>query len=98
WTYFALIAAEELGITAGNVESMRREATNPEVKRLLGVGDDLGQKLGLAPGWAYEAIRQVGNYGEIFERNLGTGSKIGLARGRNALWKDGGLLYAPPFR
>ena len=98
WTYFALIAAEELGITSANIDAMRRESGNPEVKRLLGVGDDLGQKLGLAPSWAYEAIRQIGNYGEIFERNLGSGSKIGLARGRNALWTKGGLIYAPPFR
>ena len=98
WTYFALIAAEELGITAANVEAMRRDSTNPEVKRLLGSGDDLGQKLGLSPAWAYEAIRQLGNYGEIFARNLGSGSKIGLARGRNELWTKGGLMIAPPFR
>jgi general L-amino acid transport system substrate-binding protein len=98
WTYFALIEAEELGITSANVEAMRRESANPEVKRLLGSGDDLGQKLGLAASFAYEAIRQVGNYGEIFERNLGSGSKIGLARARNALWTKGGLIFAPPFR
>ena len=98
WTYFALIAAEELGITAANVEQMRRDSTNPEVKRLLGNGDDLGQKLGLGADWAFQAIRQVGNYGEIFARNLGADSKLGLARGRNELWTKGGLIFAPPFR
>jgi general L-amino acid transport system substrate-binding protein len=97
WTFLALVAAEELGITSANVDDMKASA-NPEVKRLLGVGDDLGQKNGLAADWAYQAIKQVGNYGEIFERNVGPKTRLGLARGLNALWKDGGLLYAPPFR
>jgi general L-amino acid transport system substrate-binding protein len=98
WTFFALIAAEELGLTAANVEEQRKSSDNPEVKRLLGVGDDLGQKIGLAADWAYNAIKQVGNYGEIFERNLGTQTRLGLSRGLNKSWKDGGLLIAPPFR
>jgi general L-amino acid transport system substrate-binding protein len=98
WTYFALIEAEELGISSGNVAAMRRESGNPEIKRLLGSGDDLGQKLGLAPDWAFNAILQVGNYGEIFARNLGAESPIGLARGRNELWSKGGLIFSPPFR
>jgi general L-amino acid transport system substrate-binding protein len=97
WTLFALIEAEELGITQQNVDEMRKSDV-PEVKRLLGVGDDLGQKNGLAADWAYQAIRQVGNYGEIFERYLGEKTRLGLSRGLNKLWKDGGLLIAPPFR
>jgi general L-amino acid transport system substrate-binding protein len=97
WTFFALIAAEELGVTQANVEEMRKSEV-PEVKRLLGVGDDLGQKNGLSQDWAYNAIKQVGNYGEIFERHLGEKTRLGLSRGQNRLWKDGGLLIAPPFR
>ena len=97
WTFFALIAAEELGITQANVDDMRKSEV-PEVKRLLGVGDDLGQKNGLGPDWAYQAIKQVGNYGEIFERHLGEKTRLGLGRGQNRLWTDGGLLIAPPFR
>ena len=98
WTFAALIAAEELGITSANIDDIKASSTNPEVKRLLGVGDDLGQKNGLTADWAYQAIKQVGNYGEIFERNLGPKTRLGLSRGLNTLWKDGGLLYAPPFR
>jgi general L-amino acid transport system substrate-binding protein len=98
WVANALIAAEELGVTSANVDQQRESGTNPEAKRLLGVGDDLGQKLGLSPQWAYNAIKQVGNYGEIFDRHLGPGTRLGLSRGLNALWKDGGLLIAPPFR
>jgi general L-amino acid transport system substrate-binding protein len=98
WTYYALIGAEELGLTSTNVEKMRGSTENPEVKRLLGVDGDLGQRNGLSAGWAYEAIKQVGNYGEIFERHIGANTRLGLTRGQNALWKDGGLLIAPPFR
>ncbi len=98
WTYFALIAAEELGLTTANVEKMRTSSQNPEVKRLLGVDGDLGQRNGLSATWAYDAIRLVGNYGEIFSRHLGPGTRLDLARGQNALWRDGGLLIAPPFR
>jgi general L-amino acid transport system substrate-binding protein len=97
WTLFALIAAEELGVTQANVEEMKKSEV-PEIKRLLGIGDDLGQKNGLAADWAYQAIRQVGNYGEIFERHLGEKTRLGLSRGQNRLWKDGGLMMAPPFR
>ena len=98
WTYYALIAAEELGLTSENVEKMRASSENPEVKRLLGVDGDLGQRNGLPQSWAYEAIRQVGNYGEIFDRHVGPKTRLGLERGQNALWRDGGLLIAPPFR
>jgi general L-amino acid transport system substrate-binding protein len=97
WTFFALIAAEELGVTQANLEEMKKSEV-PEIKRLLGIGDDLGQKNGLSADWAYQAIKQVGNYGEIFERHLGEKTRLGLSRGQNKLWKDGGLLIAPPFR
>ncbi len=97
WVVSAIIAAEELGVTSGNVDQMKANG-NPEVKRLLGVGDDLGQKLGLPQTWAYNIVKQVGNYGEIFERNVGEKTPLGLSRGMNALWSDGGLLMAPPVR
>ncbi|HSE76979.1 MAG TPA: amino acid ABC transporter substrate-binding protein [Alphaproteobacteria bacterium] len=97
WTFDALIAAEELGITSQNVDQMKA-SSSPEAKRLLGVDDNLGQKNGLSADWAYNAIKQVGNYAEIFDRHLGPNTRLGMSRGRNALWKDGGLLMAPPFR
>jgi len=98
WSVAAIIAAEELGITSANVDEMRQPTSSPEVKRLLGVGDNLGQKLGLSGDWAYNIIKQVGNYGEIFERNIGEKTPLQLPRGLNAQWTDGGLLQAPPFR
>jgi general L-amino acid transport system substrate-binding protein len=97
WVSSAVIAAEELGVTSANVDEMRKSGS-PAAKRLLGAGDNLGQKLGLSQDWAYNAIKQVGNYGEIFERNVGEKTPLGLSRGLNALWKDGGLLLSPPFR
>lgn len=97
WTLFAMINAEELGVTQGNLAQMK-VSTNPNIKNLLsGFGSDPGP-LGLAPGWPQAVIRQVGNYGESFERNLGAKSPLGIARGLNALWNQGGILYAPPFR
>ncbi len=98
WTLFATFAAEELGLTQANVDDMRQNSQNPEVKRLLGVGDDLGQKMGLSKDWAYDIVKQVGSYGEIFDRNIGAQSPLKLERGMNALWKTGGMVYAPPFR
>jgi general L-amino acid transport system substrate-binding protein len=99
WTVAALVAAEELGVTSQNVEQQKQAAdAKPEVKRLLGVGDNLGQKLGLSADRAYNAIKQDGNYGEIFERHVGEKTPLGLSRGANAQWIDGGLLQAPPFR
>jgi general L-amino acid transport system substrate-binding protein len=98
WTSSAVIAAEELGVNSVNVDDLRKTGTNPELKRLLGVGDDLGQKLGLSQDWSYNIVKQVGNYGEIFERNVGEKTPLGLPRGLNALWSDGGLLMSPPFR
>lgn len=97
WTIFALIEAEELGVTQANVEQMLN-SQNPAIRRLLGVSGDHGPLMGLDRRWAYNAIRAVGNYGEMFERNLGSGSPIGLPRGVNNLWTRGGLMYAPPIR
>ena len=97
WTFFALLIAEENGVTQANVES-HLGSQNPELRRLLGEAGDHGPLMGLDKRWAFNAIRAVGNYGEIFERNLGRGSPIGLPRGLNDLWNRGGLMYAPPIR
>jgi general L-amino acid transport system substrate-binding protein len=98
WTYFALVAAEEYGVTSANVADMATSTNNPEVKRLLGAEGELGKMLGLDNEWAKRAIAASGNYGEIFEANIGSATPIKLARGLNALWTQGGLQYAPPFR
>jgi general L-amino acid transport system substrate-binding protein len=98
WTIFATIAAEEYGVSSENVDDMRSTSTNPEVKRLLGLEADLGLKLGLTNDWAYIVIKQVGNYAEIYERSLGEGTPTFIPRGLNSSYKDGGLLYSPPFR
>ncbi|WP_299649451.1 amino acid ABC transporter substrate-binding protein [uncultured Jannaschia sp.] len=99
WTYFALVAAEQYGVTQDNVEEMAAEAgDNPEVNRLLGTEGELGAMIGLENSWAKDAIAAVGNYGEIFSRNIGEDSPVGLERGLNALYTEGGLQYAPPFR
>jgi general L-amino acid transport system substrate-binding protein len=97
WTIFALIEAEELGVTQANVDAMLN-SQNPAIRRLLGVAGDHGPLMGLDRRWAYNAIKAVGNYGEIFERNLGRETPIGLARGLNDLWTRGGLMYAMPIR
>jgi general L-amino acid transport system substrate-binding protein len=97
WTLFAMIAAEELGVTQANVADMLK-SPNPEIRRLLGVDSSFGEQLGLTRDWVARIIRHVGNYGESFDRNLGAGSRIGLPRGANALWNAGGLQYSPPFR
>lgn len=97
WTYMALIAAEEMGLTQANVESMESSSLL-DVRRFLGLEADLGAPLGLAKDWAYQVVKQVGNYGEIFERTLGQNSVLKLQRGLNELWSKGGLMYAPPFR
>ena len=98
WTVSALIAAEELGVTSANAEEMRRTSPNPEVRRLLGADPLLGNALKLDPSWAYNAIRAIGNYGELFDRNLGPATPIGLERGLNRLWTQGGLMYSWPMR
>jgi general L-amino acid transport system substrate-binding protein len=97
WTIFAMINAEELGITAANVSEMAR-ASDPDVKRLLGVTPGDGQALGLDEAWAANIIKAVGNYGEAFDRNVGARSPIKLPRGLNRLWTNGGLMFAPPLR
>jgi general L-amino acid transport system substrate-binding protein len=97
WTHFAMLTAEELGITSKNVDE-KLKSDNPEVKRLLGTEGDFGKQLGLSNAWAYQIIKLVGNYGETFDRNVGEGSKLKIKRGLNALWSKGGLQYAPPIR
>lgn len=99
WSLNALIAAEELGVTSANIAELSAAATNnPEVNRLLGTEGNLGEMLGLDAEWAKRAIMAGGNYGELFEKNIGENTPIGLARGLNAQWKNGGLIYTPPFR
>jgi general L-amino acid transport system substrate-binding protein len=97
WSLNAMIAAEELGVSSANVDEMTK-STNPNVQRLLGVTSDMGTKLKLSNDWAYKIVKQVGNYGEVFERNVGTGSPLKIQRGINAQWNKGGFLYAPPIR
>jgi general L-amino acid transport system substrate-binding protein len=97
WTLFAMIEAEERGLTAANVDDALK-SPDPNIQRLLGVTGDLGKGMGLDNKWAYNIIKQVGNYGESFDRNVGMGSKLKLPRGPNAQWTNGGLMYAPPIR
>ena len=97
WAQFATIEAEERGVGSQNVDAML-SSTDPNIKRLLGVTPGLGAALGLDDRWAYTIIKQVGNYGESFDRNVGAGSQLKLPRGLNALWTQGGLMYAMPFR
>ncbi len=99
WVGFALIEAEEYGVTQANVDQLKSSSTNPAVMRLLGMGnEDTGKLLGLDKEWAYRAIKAVGNYGEQFERHVGPKTAIGLPRGVNNLWTNGGIMYAPPIR
>ncbi|ADZ90938.1 amino acid ABC transporter substrate-binding protein [Marinomonas mediterranea] len=100
WTFAAMVAAEEYGITSDNVDQMRSESNSPVVRRLLGVEGNLNTGLGLPQDWAYQVIKSVGNYGEVYERNVGPNSVLGLKREGtlNALWKDGGMMYAKSFR
>ena len=98
WTVNALIAAEELGITAANVEEMAAGGDNPSVNRLLGAEGDFGAMVGLDKEWAKRAIAAVGNYGEIFDKHIGPDTPLAIERGLNAQWSDGGILYAAPIR
>ncbi len=98
WTLNALISAEELGITSANLSEMAKGTNNPEINRLLGTEGEYGAMLGLDQDWAQRVIAVAGNYGEIFEANIGAATAVGLARGLNAQWRDGGLIYSPPFR
>jgi general L-amino acid transport system substrate-binding protein len=97
WLHFALVTAEESGVTSANVEEMKN-SDDVGIKRLLGTEGEFGQGIGLDAAWAANAIKAMGNYGEIFERNIGASTPIGLERGVNALWTEGGLQYAPPIR
>ncbi len=98
WVHFALVNAEEAGITAANADEMKATSTDPGIRRLLGAVDKFGEGLGLTNDWALWAIKAVGNYGEVFDRNIGESSRLGISRGLNALWTEGGLQYAPPIR
>jgi general L-amino acid transport system substrate-binding protein len=97
WSGYAMVQAEELGVTSKNADEMLK-STNPEIKRLLGVEGDFGKSLGLTNDWAYQIIKKVGNYGERFETDLGDGSQLKIKRGLNELWTKGGLQYSPPIR
>ncbi|MDB5414613.1 MAG: amino acid transporter substrate-binding protein [Rubritepida sp.] len=98
WYTTAMIEAEEQGVTQANAEEMRRTSTNPNTRRLLGATPELGQSLRLDPAWAYNAIRAMGNYGEMYERTMGESTPVALPRGPNRIWTQGGLLYALPMR
>ena len=97
WTVFTMINAEYLGVDQRNVDRVAENARKQETLKLLGLHKDLGAGVGLTQGWGARIIKQVGNYGEVFDRNLGRGSALGMGRGLNALWNEGGLLYAPPM-
>ena len=97
WTLFAMINAEELAITQNNVDEMAN-SPKPELKRIFGSDGNLGEQLGLTKDWVTRIIKAVGNYGESFDRNVGASSQLGIARGLNKLWNQGGIQYAPPIR
>lgn len=98
WTLFALINAEELGINSDNVSGLKIKSANPTVRRLLGAEGNKGKDLGLPNDWAYNIIKQLGNYEEVFERNVGMRTPLKISRGLNRLWNKGGIMYAPPIR
>jgi general L-amino acid transport system substrate-binding protein len=98
WTLYAMIEAEELGVNSENVDDMKANSTNPNVRRLLGTEGEMGAALGVSPEWGYNIILMVGNYGEIFANNLGPDTPLNIDRGLNALWTEGGLQYAMPIR
>jgi general L-amino acid transport system substrate-binding protein len=97
WTLFAMLNAEELGVSSKNVDEALK-SNQPEIRRLLGVEGNYGEQLGLTKDWVVRIVKQVGNYGEVFDRNVGTGSRLGISRGINRLWTKGGIQYAPPIR
>ncbi|MNF62800.1 MULTISPECIES: amino acid ABC transporter substrate-binding protein [unclassified Pseudomonas] len=98
WTLFAMLNAEEMGITSQNVEEQAKSTKNPDVARLLGADGEYGKDLKLRKDWVVQIVKQVGNYSEVFERNIGQGSVLKIKRGLNALWNNGGIQYAPPVR
>ncbi len=97
WTHFAMLNAEELGVTQANVDEMK-DSNNPAIKRLLGTEGEFGSAIGLSNDWAYNVIKTIGNYGETFDRNVGPDTQLGISRGINAQWNKGGLQYGPPIR
>ena len=97
WTHYATVTAEELGVTSKNADKMK-SSKNPSVRRLLGLDGTFGANMGIRADWSLQIVKQVGNYGEIFERNVGVNTPLAIKRGVNALWTDGGLQYAPPIR
>lgn len=97
WTLFAMLNAEELGVSQANVDE-QHTSDNPDVMRLLGQDGDFGEAMGLEADWAYQIVKQVGNYADLYDRNVGTDSAFNIARGLNGLWNDGGIQYAPPIR
>jgi general L-amino acid transport system substrate-binding protein len=97
WVHFAMLNAEELNVNKANVDEQLK-SDNPEIKRMLGTEDNFGERLGLPKDWVYRIVKLVGNYGEVFDRNVGQGSPLKIARGLNALWTKGGVQYAPPIR
>ena len=97
WVHFAMVNAEELGVTSKNIDEALK-SDKPDIKRLVGAEGDYGERMGLTRDWAARVIRLVGNYGEVYERNVGVGSALGIPRGINQLWSKGGILYAPPIR
>ena len=98
WSLFAMVNAEELGVTKANVDDMKANSTNPSIRRLLGVEGSFGENLGVPNEWAYNIVKGVGNYGESFDANVGPDTPLGISRGVNALWSKGGFQYAPPIR
>jgi len=98
WTLNCMVEVEEVGVSSANVDAEKAGSANPVIKRHLGVEGDLGKNLGLGSDWCYNVIKQVGNYGESYDRHVGPSTPLKLQRGVNAQWKDGGLLYAPPIR
>lgn len=97
WTLYGMLEAEEYGVSSRNVDKMKN-SSNPVIKRLLGTEGDMGKNLGVDNNWAYNIVKEVGNYGEVYDRNVGPATPLKLERGANALWKDGGLQYAMPVR
>ena len=98
WSFYAMVEAEENGISSQNVDELRASSKVPQVMRLVGTGDDAGKLLGLDKDWSYRIINQVGNYGESWTKNFGPTTPLNLPRGLNNLWTQGGILYAPPIR
>jgi general L-amino acid transport system substrate-binding protein len=98
WTHYAMVEAEERGITPKSIDALKREVSDPALRLFLGVAPGNGKALGLSEDWAFNIVKQVGNYGEVYERNVGMGSALKFARGVNGLWGKGGLMYALPLR